>query len=206
VIPREAGLAAVVDRRPAPYGVMALLSREPRFTAPQNLDHPQTNAWSAAELRRAGVGVRIEPATAAYAPCQVQGGYARPFRGPHLWSSEAMRPGRPEHVELRWDAPHEIGSIDLLFNDDVDEDLVNLHHHITPFRVIPELVRDYRLQAETADGWSDLVVVRDNRRRLRRHAFAAPVSTGAVRVVVESTNGSPWAMLHGMRVFAPTSD
>jgi hypothetical protein len=206
VIPREAGLAAVVDRRPAPYGVMALLSREPRFTAPQNLDHPQTNAWSAAELRRAGVGVRIEPATAAYAPCQVQGGYARPFRGPHLWSSEAMRAGRPEHVELRWDAPHEIGSIDLLFNDDVDEDLVNLHHHITPFRVIPELVRDYRLQAETTDGWSDLVVVRDNRRRLRRHAFAAPVSTGAVRVVVESTNGSPWAMLHGMRVFAPTSD
>ena len=155
LVRRHEAVSVIVENSPAPYGVMGLVSRQPRFTAELNGEHPQTNAWSADELRRRSVAIRIEPDTAAYAVEHVQGGYARPFGGPQLWSSELLVDGRDEAVTLRWDAAQSIGSVELVFNDDVDTDLVNLHHHRTPFVVIPELVRDYRIEAETAVGWQD---------------------------------------------------
>jgi hypothetical protein len=202
VLPRRSGLSAVVSDVAPAYGVLGLVSREPRFTAPQNDTHPQTNAWSARELRRRSVALQVEPATTAYEPARVVGGYARPFRGPQLWASAPLR-GGSEHLELRWESPRRIGGIELVFNDDVDEDLINLHHHRTPFEVIPELVRDYRVQAEIEGAWVDVITERGNRRRLRRHLLPSPVETGAVRLVVDATNGADSAMASAVRVFAP---
>ncbi|THG33994.1 FAD-dependent oxidoreductase [Glaciibacter flavus] len=203
VIRRRAGVSAVVSDTRAPYGVLGLLSRAPHFTAPQNEAYPQTNAWSAVELRRKSVAVRVEPDTQAYRPSMTVGGYARPFRGPQLWSSAPLHGDDSEHIELRWDQPQRVGGIELIFNDDVDEDLINLHHHRTPFEVMPELVRDYRLQYESDSGWVDVVVDSGNRRRLRRHTLKVPVETSALRLVVDATNGDEHAMVHGVRVFAP---
>ncbi|WP_283656363.1 MULTISPECIES: hypothetical protein [unclassified Paenibacillus] len=44
-----------------------------------------------------------------------------------------------------------VREIHCTFNDDVNEDLINLHHHRTPFEVMPELVRHYRIEVFT-DG------------------------------------------------------
>ena len=203
LVQRHDDVRVVVEDRPAPYGVLGLVSRQPRFTAEQNETHPQTNAWSARELRRRSIALRAERDTAAYAVDRVQGGFARPFGGPQLWSSASMVEGREETVLLEWDENQEIGSVDLVFNDDVDVDLVNLHHHRTPFAVIPEVVRDYRIEVETASGWQTTVSVTDNRVRHRRHVFDAPVSTTRLRLVIGATNGSEWATVHGIRVFAP---
>ena len=198
VVRRAKGLAVVVDPSPAPYGMLGLLSRTPA----NDLHRPQANAWSAAELRRSAPVAEVEPATRAYRAENVAGGYARPYGGPQLWSSQAMVEGRSEHLELRWPEPVRLSSVELVFNDDVDEDLINLHHHTTPFAVIPELVRDYRLEAETAAGWETIVDVRDNRARHRIHPFASPMTTRAMRLVVEATNGSSWATVSAVRVFA----
>ncbi|MBP3961605.1 hypothetical protein [Paenibacillus lignilyticus] len=46
-------------------------------------------------------------------------------------------------MELSWLSSVEAGVIHVTFNDDVSEDLINLHHYETPFKVMPELVRDY---------------------------------------------------------------
>jgi hypothetical protein len=203
VIPRREGLAVLVSDRPAAYGVLGLLSREPRFTVPKNEMHPQTNAWSARELRRKSVAARVAPDTQAYRADNVAGGYARPFGGPQLWSSAALGGASGEYIELRWQEPQAIGSVEIVFNDDVDEDLINLHHHRTPFQVVPELVRDYRLQFETGDGWEDLVTVEGNRRRHRRHTLDGVPSTRGIRLVVDATNGANYAMVFSLRVFAP---
>ncbi|UUZ79771.1 hypothetical protein LJK88_32550 [Paenibacillus sp. P26] len=66
--------------------------------------------------------------------------------------------------------------VHLVFNDDVNEDLINLHHHRTPFEVIPELVRDYRLEAFSDGSWRSLHRETGNRKRKRVHRLAAPVS------------------------------
>ncbi|MDR6972688.1 FAD-dependent oxidoreductase [Leifsonia shinshuensis] len=197
LIRRAAGLSVVVNPRPAPYGTLGLLSRTPAT----DLHRPQSNAWSAAELRRQSVVFEATPFTRAYRPSNVSGGFARPYRGPALWSSAEMAGDQPEHLEVRWKEAVSIGRVELVFNDDVDEDLVNLHHHRTPFPVIPELVRDYRVDVETADGWRTVVSVTGNRVRHRAHDVALDERISALRVVVEATNGSAWATVVGVRVF-----
>jgi hypothetical protein len=196
VIRRAPGLSVMVLQEAAPSGVLALLSRTPGT----DLHRPQSNAWSAAELRRHTPVFDVKPATAAYQPSHVVGGYARPFGGPNLWSSKAMEPNREEHLEMRWREPIVAERVELIFNDEVDEDLVNLHHHRTPFAVIPELVRDYRIEIATAEGWAVVDRVTGNRRRRRVHEVGG-VTTNALRVVVEATNGSAWASVVAVRVF-----
>ncbi|GAA5196422.1 FAD-dependent oxidoreductase [Microbacterium jejuense] len=197
VIRRDPRLAVRVADEPPPYGVLGLLSREPGLTTGE----AQTNAWSAVELRRRAPRFAVEPATDAYRPSQVAGGLARPFDGPNLWSSEPVV--GEEWVRLAWPEEHEIGSVELVFNDDVDEDLVNLHHHRTPFLVMPELVRDYRVEAESAGEWHPLVRIEGNRLRRRVHRLEEPVHASGLRVVVEATNGAATAMIVALRVFAP---
>ncbi|MCS5717614.1 FAD-dependent oxidoreductase [Herbiconiux sp. CPCC 205763] len=197
LVRRAEGLAVVIEPRPGPYGVLALLSRTPA----QDLHRPQSNAWSAAELRRHTPVIEVEGTTGAYSAANVRGGLARPYGGPQLWSSRAMVAGASEHVELDWSARVGIGRVELVFNDDVDEDLINLHHHRTPFAVIPELVRDYRIEV-CADGrWEPVVQESGNRRRLRVHHLGRTVETDALRVVVEATNGSDYATIVAVRVF-----
>ncbi|TQM23694.1 FAD dependent oxidoreductase [Microbacterium kyungheense] len=197
VVRRDPVLSVRVAHEPPPYGVLGLLSREPGLTTGQ----PQTNAWSAVELRRRAPRFAVEPETDAYRPSQVAGGLARPFDGPNLWSSAPI--AGEEWVQLAWADARTIGSVELIFNDDVDEDLVNLHHHRTPFIAMPELVRDYRVEARIDGVWHPLVHVEGNRRRRRVHVLDEPVRTTALRVVVEATNGADAAMVVAVRVFAP---
>lgn len=193
VLRRNPALAVLVVEERPPYGVLALISRTPRIER----GSPQSNAWSAAELRRRSPVFEVEPATAAYRAQQAIGGAARPFGGPQLWASEAR--GAEEHLELQWSEPQRIGTVELVFNDDPDEDLVNLHHHRTPFLVLPELVRDYRIEARTDGVWATAAEVTGN--RMRRRAHLLPVEADALRVVVTATNGDPRAMVVAARVF-----
>jgi hypothetical protein len=197
VIRRDPALSVPVDDRRPPFGVLGLLSREPGLAQ----DGPQTNAWSAVELRRRSPRFSIEPTTAAYRPQNIAGGQARPFDGPQLWASAAMRDGVAEWVELRWAEPRTVGRVELIFNDDVDEDLVNLHHHRTKFLVMPELVRDYRIEVDREGTWVAVDHIAANRMRRRVHPLSSSVTTTALRVVVTATNGDDRAMVVAVRVF-----
>ncbi|MEU7003642.1 FAD-dependent oxidoreductase [Nonomuraea sp. NPDC046570] len=197
VVRRNDDLAVVVGGDRPPYGVLGLISRVPAL----GVGTPQSNAWSAFELRRRTPEFEVRPATSAYRPGQVAGGFARPFDGPNLWASEPLGEGGEEHVELRWPEERTIGRVELVFNDDVDEDLVNLHHHRTPYLVMPELVKDYRIEVETAGGWETVVTVEGNRVRRRVHVLDAGARAGALRVVVTATNGDERAMIVAVRVF-----
>jgi hypothetical protein len=202
VIRRNSALSAVVREGRGAYGVLGLLSRSPRSVDHTHNEIPPSNAWSAEELRRRHIPISVLPRTAAHRADKVIGGYARPFGGPQLWSSKRMRQGAHEWVLLTWERRQHVEMVDLVFNSDVDEDLNNLHHHHTPFAVIPELVRDYRVEGRVDGGWIELAAVIDNRQRHRRHRFE-PVRVDAIRLTVIATNGTPWAMVHNIRVWAP---
>lgn len=198
VIRRNPELAVLISDTRAPYGVLGLLGREPGL----EMGAPQTNAWSAVELRRRTPRFATEPASEAYGVHNIVGGLARPFNGPNLWASAPMSDSSQEWVELRWDEPQSVGRIELIFNDDVDEDLVNLHHHRTESLVMPELVRDYRIEVEQDGAWIVIDSVVGNRVRRRVHSLPAALTTSAVRVVITATNGDAHAMIIAMRVFA----
>ncbi|MEV6750564.1 MULTISPECIES: FAD-dependent oxidoreductase, partial [unclassified Streptomyces] len=141
--------------------------------------------------------------TASYAPARAVDGYARPYAGPHMWVSEPLRDGVGAWLELAWPQPVTLGRIDVLADDDVNEDLINLHHHRTPFETLPTLLRDYRVEAREADGtWRTVSRTTDNRRRRQVHTLDEPVTSTALRIVVEATNGAPSAHVVAVRAYA----
>ena len=91
---------------------------------------------------------------------------------------------------------------DWELDDDLDEDLINLHHHRTPFEVLPTLVRDYLVEAWHGDGWDVVAAVAGNRVRHRRHRLPAPVTTTRLRVTVTATNGADAARIVSLRAWA----
>ncbi|CAI6085506.1 FAD-dependent oxidoreductase [Cohnella sp. JJ-181] len=157
--------------------------------------------WSMDGKARQPLCFRVASATDAYAAVKLTDGYRRPYGGPHTWVSEPMAAGREEWAELVWDTPVAVASVQVVFNDDVNEDLVNLHHHRTPFEVVPELVKDYRLEAKRGGEWFILARVADNRKRTRTHTFAKQVQVEALRLVIEATNGSESAEVVEIRVY-----
>lgn len=157
--------------------------------------------WSMKKLVRRPFCFRMRSATDAYSPQKAVGGYKRPYGGPNLWASERMAAGATQWLELGWDSPVAAREIIVTWNDDVNEDLINLHHHRTPFDVIPELAKHYRLEARIDGTWAILSEVRDNRRRTNRLRFDQPVAADAIRIVIEETNGAPCAELVEVRVY-----
>ena len=197
-----------------PYGVLALTAKHASDESlddhiPEEGDQPVTD-WTARMLRRRSFVATVSPATTAYAAHHLSDGLQRPFGGPHLWSSAPLEPARdlaaqPEIVEATWPEPVTIRSVRIVFNDDVDEDLVNLHHHRTEFEVIPELVSDYAVEARTATGeWMPVADVTGNRHRHRVHDIDA-VTTDGLRLVVRGTNGSPYVTVVALKAYSAPS-
>ena len=197
VVRADPGLALYASDAPTP-GMLSFtrVPLRPQDEAPQLL-----REWSDAGLLRRSYCLRTGP-TRAYAPEKAVDGYARPHGGPHMWVSS---PGDAEPwLRLDWAEPVEIGRIELLLDDDVNEDLINLHHHRTPFDILPTLLRDYRIESLGDDGtWRRVAGGTGNHRRRLVHTTPGPLRTSALRVVAESTNGAPSAHVVAVRAYRP---
>ncbi|WP_327179364.1 FAD-dependent oxidoreductase [Streptomyces sp. NBC_01335] len=189
-------------------GVLAL-RRKAEGDAAVDHDIPEEDGqlvleWQARGLRRQTFAFRAAPATTAFHPERAVGGYQRPYGGPNLWSSAPA--GTEEWLRLDWQEEQELTETRVVFDDDVDEYLNNLHRHRTPYEVMPELVRDYRVQSQDAEGlWHTLLTVTDNRRRHRVHALkdadGGPVRTRALRLVVDATHGARHAHVIAFKAY-----
>ena len=62
----------------------------------------------------------------------------------------------------------------LLLDDDLNEDLINLHHR-SPDDIMPILVRNARLEAHTDGSWHHLASLKENCERRRVLRLDAPV-------------------------------
>lgn len=212
VVVRAEPHTALVLTDERPHGVLAMgakLTTDKAFDdhIAEERSQPVTD-WNARMLRRRSFSLALEPATAAYAPAQAVGAHQRPYGGPNLWSSAPTTPeslaADPVRIELAWPEPVRLASLRLVWNDDVDEDLINLHHHRTGFRLMPELPADYTVEALVDDRWRTLAAVTGNRHRHRIHDFE-PVEAASVRIAVSRTNGSPYVTLAAVRAFAEPS-
>jgi hypothetical protein len=129
------------------------------------------------------------------------GGYARPYGGPNMWISGPAAEDPQPVLELAWEEAQTIAEVDLLFDDDLNEDLINLHHHRSPDDIMPTLVRNARLETWADGAWHHLASLHENRERRRVLRLDAAVTTSALRLVVEDTNGVPEARVVGVRVY-----
>ncbi|MBH0164220.1 FAD-dependent oxidoreductase [Fictibacillus sp. 7GRE50] len=158
--------------------------------------------WSQKPIGRDHFCIRLHDETNAYMPEQVVNGYLRPYGGPNMWSSSEMQDGKEEWLEVKLPETRTISEIQLIFNNDVNEDLNNLHDKRTPFEAFPELVKDYRIEALEKENneWKELIVEKDNHTRRKQYQLSEPISTDAVRLVIESTNGSRFAEVVAIRL------
>lgn len=203
--------AVVVVRRTAgvrllltdghPYGVLALRARtadDEQFDdhIPEEADQPVTD-WEARALRGRSFAFTAAGTSDAWRASRVVDGYQRPFGGPHMWSSEAG--DGTAVLTLDWAEPVDVREVRIVWNDDVDADLINLHHHRTPWDAVPTLARDYRIEACVDGAWRRLETVADNRHRHRVHDVT-PIRTASLRVSVTATNGSPFVTMSAIKV------
>jgi hypothetical protein len=158
--------------------------------------------WSMKPLMRKMFCFRSTTMTTAYSPDKVIDGYKRPYGGPHQWTSEPLVQGREEWLQLDWKSTVSVQEIQLTWSSDVNEDLINLHHHETPFEVIPEIVRNYRLEALVDGVWSPVCIKRDNRKRTTVHRLEAAVLTKSIRLIIASTNGGRYAEVVEIRAYS----
>ncbi|MGG1638968.1 FAD-dependent oxidoreductase [Paenibacillus sp. NRS-1760] len=184
-------------------GVLGFRKGNQPIVDPRLEDQPDQPVlqWRTEKLDRHPFCFRINTPTTAYSEMKVLNGLVRPYGGPNLWRSEPLE-GEEAWMELCWERDVSVGEVHLTWNDDVNEDLINLHHHRTLFDVIPELVKDYRIELMGADGaWVIVHRERDNRKRKRVHRLETGNDTKRMRIVMESTNGSPCAELIEIRVY-----
>ncbi|MFH0070896.1 FAD-dependent oxidoreductase [Peribacillus sp. NPDC056705] len=158
--------------------------------------------WESRGLKRKTFCYRALPETSAYSPDKVIDGYRRPYGSPHAWKSEALNRGDEAWLELEW-TPRiiNLSQVHIVFNDDVNEDLINLHHHRTLFDVIPELVRDYRLEGRREGQWNVLHRETGNNKRKKVHRLSQPVKIDALRLIMEATNGGRFVEVVEIRVY-----
>ena len=178
-------------------GVLTLTHRE---LPPEEEYTEQWREWKQV-LLRGSVCLRLLEPTEAFAAERAVGGYARPWGGPQLWISQPLAHDPAPQLELTWDDAVTVAEVAAIFDDDLDEDLINLHHHRTPFDVLPTLVRDYRIEARSAGQWRTVTAETGNRHRHRRHRLPAPIEADGVRLVVEATNGAEHARVVSLRAW-----
>uniref|UniRef100_A0A942Y883 FAD-dependent oxidoreductase n=1 Tax=Neobacillus citreus TaxID=2833578 RepID=A0A942Y883_9BACI len=201
VVVRRAPGVALVLTDGHPYGVLALRARtadDEQFDdhIPEEDDQPVTD-WEARTLRGRSFAFTVADETDAWRASRTTDGYQRPFGGPHMWSSEPT--GGTAALTLDWTEPVDVREVRLVWNDDVDADLINLHHHRTHWDAVPTLARDYRVEACVDGTWRTLAEVTDNRHRHRVHPVE-PTRTASLRVVVTATNGSPFVTASAVKV------
>lgn len=146
---------------------------------------------------KSALSFRIEPPQACYAPANVISGVARPGRGTNLWRSDPRLP-LAQWLQLEWTEEKTIGEIQLTFPGHLLEE----YHQYPPFYRDPQCARDYSLLAWSGEEWTELLRVKDNYQRLRRHKLERPVRTSLLRVVIHATHGDPSAALYEIRCYS----
>lgn len=177
-------------------GVLTFRQREELSTKAS--DAEGYRPWKPLDVRSSPC-IRVNGISNVYHPKNVIGGYSRPFSGPNMWVSAPYHHDPNPWVEVRWQHPVLASEVDVILDASIEIDLINLHHHYTPSRVMPGLLTGYDVSAETETGWLTLGTTRANRARLRHYVFDSPQEVKAVRVLARGSE-VPQARVVNVRV------
>jgi hypothetical protein len=137
----------------------------------------------------------VLPEPHCYEPGNVTNGVSRPEQSPNVWISTGPA---PQWLRLAWASPVQPSTIQIAWG---------LNFHRSYFQMgacfrAPEIVRDYRIIAETEEGERVWAEVRGNYHRLKRHSAPqglAPLT--AIRLEMLATNGAARAEVDEVRVY-----
>ncbi|HVX65724.1 MAG TPA: FAD-dependent oxidoreductase [Bryobacteraceae bacterium] len=111
-------------------------------------------------------------------------------------------------IELAWERPQTIREIQITFDSGFQRELTLTSQDSINTGIVraaqPETVRDYAIlcRAPEADEPAQLVSVKGNHQRVKRHRFERPVAAQALRLQVSATNGDEFARVFEIRCYA----
>ena len=178
------------------YDVIAEM-REPQLH--QFTRESQLLYWTTQKVHNQNFVFKVAEATEAYSHENVGNGYQRPYGGTNMWVTEYKNKG--EWLQFDFEHPEQLSEIRLTFNDDVNEDLINLHHHYTPNATMPELVKTYRLLYLKDKVWRELYFEEANRKRHKVIRLEQAVTAEALKLEILETNGSPFVSVVEVRAY-----
>jgi FAD dependent oxidoreductase len=143
---------------------------------------------------------RIYPNQAVYEPKLVVNPHSRPSNLPNLWVSGHTAFHEPEWIDLEWDEPRNIASVQVLFDSALQ---VHFGQSWQGYAVnaIPSIVKDYRIIAHLADDTEVVIaVVTDNHQRNNVHHCKLD-GVRQIRLECAATHGLKRAQVYSLRVF-----
>jgi hypothetical protein len=139
--------------------------------------------------------MKIEPAIDLFAPQNVVNGIARPTNQPNAWVAD-FADALPT-LKLEWNAPREIGRIELTFDTDYDHPIESvLMGH--PENVMPLCVRKYRL---LDDAGRVLATCAENHQTRNTIRLQKAVTTRSLTLELERPSDSVPAALFEVRCY-----
>ena len=152
------------------------------------------------KMRRYDNGVtlsfKVEPPQPVYGAGNILSGMTRPHRSTNLWRSDPAQQ-MPQWLELSWTEEQTIRTVELTFPGH----LIREYHAYSPFYRDPQCAKDYTIEASGDNGWLEVLSVRDNHQRHRRHKLPVAVHTAKLRLVIQATNGDPSAAVYEIRCY-----
>ncbi len=123
----------------------------------------------------------------------------------HQWAAP-VSPDSPAWIELRWQQPRRIASVQITFDSGFQRQLTLSAQEAQNVNLLrapqPETVKDYTVHCRTATGEErTLASVKGNFQRLNRHRFG-PVDMTALRLEIHATNGDRFARVFEIRCYA----
>lgn len=155
--------------------------------------------WTTQKISNHNFVFKVNSESLAYHHDQVVNGFVRPYGGPNVWSTRFA--ASSEWLQVDFPSKRSLAEVRMTFDDDVNEDLINLHHHYTPHASMPELIKNYRILYLSNGQWQEAKAVTDNRIRHQRLQFEPPIETEALRVEFMDTNGSEFMSVYEIRAY-----
>lgn len=199
--------AAITQRPEVLHGIQQAILRQDGFLIglqeEPTKDHAAAARVSASSETPEGPAANVMSGQtrAMYDTCDLPD--ARMVPGSHRWMSQS---GGPAWIELRWEEPISLHEVELVFDSGLHRRLT-LSHSDVYHRTLcwgtgqPELVRAYKLEAETANGdWITTAEVGENWQRRVIHRLGEPLKAKAIRVTVTASWGIDHARVVKIRV------
>ena len=132
-----------------------------------------------------------------YAGENLLNGYTRPYMGTNIWQAEGVK---GEFVNIKLPEKQELSVITLIFDSDLDKQYKTTDPNST--RVIPNLVRDYKVSYRNDEGkWVCVSEIQGNHQRVNRLSLNG-IKTDEIRVDFLATNGGEAFGVYALRLYA----
>ncbi len=117
----------------------------------------------------------------------------------NMWMSDPAE-SMPQWIQLDLAGDKTFNTVYLTFDTDLNDARHCTWEHKEEERLVPESVKDYKVQYHNGTEWVTLVEIKNNYQRRRIHRFDA-VTGSKLKVVIDKTNGDPSARIFEIRLY-----